>query len=63
MLNSLLIILAFVPALFILYAINRGWTDKITEILNLFYRRLRFKYSNQDLKAILKYDPLDLLNK
>ena len=62
MLNNLLIILAFVPALFILYAIHKGWTDRITEILNLFYRRLRFKYSKQDLKAILKYDPLNLLN-
>jgi hypothetical protein len=30
--------------------------------INLMYRRLMFKYSKQDMKAILKYDPLDILN-
>jgi len=30
--------------------------------INLMYRRLMFKYSKQDLNAILKYDPLDILN-
>jgi hypothetical protein len=30
--------------------------------INLIYRRLMFKYSKQDLNAILKYDPLDILN-
>ena len=31
--------------------------------IKLLYRRLMFKFSKQDLNAILKYDPLDLLNK
>ncbi len=30
--------------------------------IHLMYRRLMFKYSKQDLNAILKYDPLDILN-
>jgi len=34
MLNNLLIILAFVPALFILYAIEKKWTDKLTDYFN-----------------------------
>ena len=29
--------------------------------IHLFYRRLMFKYSKQDMNAILKYDPLDIL--
>ena len=36
MINNLLIILAFTPAVFILYAINRGWTDKLT---NYFHNK------------------------
>jgi hypothetical protein len=30
--------------------------------IKLIYRRIMFKYSKQDIKAILKYDPLDILN-
>jgi hypothetical protein len=29
--------------------------------LSLIYRRIMFKFSKQDLNAILKYDPLNLL--
>ena len=29
--------------------------------INLIYRRLMFKFSKQDIKAVLKYDPLNLL--
>jgi len=29
--------------------------------LNLIYRRLMWKFSKQDLNAVLKYDPLNLL--
>ena len=35
---------------------------KMIKKINLMYRRLMFKYSKQDMKAILKYDPLDILN-
>ena len=30
--------------------------------INLMYRRLMFKFSKKDMNAILKYDPLDILN-
>ncbi len=30
--------------------------------INLIYRRFMFKFSKKDLNAILKYDPLDILN-
>ena len=30
--------------------------------INLIYRRLMFKYSKQDMKAILKNDPINILN-
>jgi len=29
--------------------------------INLMYRRLMWKFSKKDLNAILKYDPLNLL--
>jgi len=30
--------------------------------INLMYRKLMFKFSKKDMEAILKYDPLDVLN-
>ena len=29
---------------------------------NLLYRKLAFYFSKQDMEAILKYDPLNILN-
>ena len=29
---------------------------------NLFYRKLAFYFSKQDMEAILKFDPLNILN-
>ncbi len=29
--------------------------------INLLYRKIMFKFSKKDLDAILKYDPLNLL--
>jgi len=29
--------------------------------LNLLYRKVMFYFSNKDMDAILKYDPLDIL--
>ena len=30
---------------------------------NLVYRKIAFYFSKQDMKAILKFDPLNILNK
>jgi hypothetical protein len=29
--------------------------------INLIYRRIMWKFSKKDIKAVLKYDPLNLL--
>ena len=34
---------------------------KIYNKLNWLYRRIMFKFSKQDLNAVLKYDPLNIL--
>ena len=36
--------------------------NKIIKRINLMYRKLRYKFYKKDLNAILKYDPLDVLN-
>jgi len=36
--------------------------NKIIKRIHLMYRKLRYKFSKKDLNAILKYDPLDVLN-
>ena len=36
--------------------------NKLIKRIHLIYRKLRYKFSKIDLNAILKYDPLDVLN-
>jgi hypothetical protein len=36
--------------------------NKLIKKINLMYRKIMFEYSKKDLNAILKYDPLDILN-
>ena len=60
------------PYKIIPYAKNKGIKQAVVEKqtktaaqmikkINLMYRRLMFKFSKQDIKAVLKYDPLNLL--
>ena len=45
------------------YNTTGGWTmNKLIKRIHLIYRKLRYKFSKKDLNAILKYDPLDVLN-
>ena len=39
---------------------HREDTNMLKKI-NIFYRKIMFKFSKKDLDAILKYDPLNLL--
>ena len=40
--------------------LNKEVAQMIKKI-NLIYRRIMWKFSKQDIKAVLKYDPLNLL--
>ena len=55
---SVSIFLADLAYLILFY--NQKGNNMIKKI-NLMYRRLMFKFSKQDIKAVLKYDPLNLL--
>jgi hypothetical protein len=45
-----------------MFKTNQPKVNKMIKKINLMYRKLMFKFSKQDMKAILKYDPLDILN-